>query len=171
MAEAREPVKVLPFVGLLIAGGIDVDNVIARVSGKVTAVETADGPFPFDYTGYYEPEMGERLERYWALGKGLAEADELVPLKLAANELEREFAADGGRRVNVDPGYVSEFAVVAATCKALPAAVYLARGVYGYLLLLYRSGTFEPLEWTYPDYRDHVGFFNAGRRRLFELVK
>jgi hypothetical protein len=171
MAEARQPEKILPFVGLLIAGGISADEVIARVSTNVFDLEDVDGPHPFDYTDYYEPEMGEGLERYWAIGKALVEADTLVPLKLAANELEREFAVDGHRRVNLDPGYISEYAVVAATCKALPASVYLAQGVYGYLLLLYKSGAFEPLEWTYPDYRDNAGFFNAGRRRLFELKK
>jgi len=171
MAEARQPEKTLPFVGLLIADGVSADEVIARVSAGVTAVEALDGPHPFDYTDYYEPEMGQGLKRYWAVGKALIETDELVPLKLAANELEREFAVDGRRRVNVDPGYISEYAVVAATCKALPTAVYIAQGVYGYLLLLYKSGAFEPLDWTYPDYRDHAGFFNAGRRRLFELRK
>jgi hypothetical protein len=171
MAEAWQPKKILPFVGMLIADGVSADEVVARVSTDVFELEDVDGPHPFDYTDYYEPEMGEGLKRYWAVGKALLEVGELAPLKLAANELEREFAVDGRRRVNVDPGYISEYAVVAATCKALPAAVYLAQGVYGYLLLLYKSGVFEPLQWTYPDYRDHAGFFNAGRRRMFELRK
>ena len=171
MADAGQPGKVLPFVGLLIADGVGADEVIARVSTDVFDLENVNGPHPFDYTDYYEPEMGEGLKRYWALGKTLVKADKLVMLKLTANELEREFAVDGRRRVNVDPGYVKEFAVVAATCKALPTAVYLGEGVYGFLLFIYRSGSFVPLDWTYPEYADHVAFFNAGRRRLYELRK
>ncbi len=82
-----------------------------------------DGPFRFDYTGYYEPEMGRGLTRYWAPAAALCEPDELAEYKLRANELERGLAVGGRRRVNIDPGYISEYAVVAATCKALPAAV------------------------------------------------
>jgi hypothetical protein len=171
MADVKQPEMVLPFVGLLIAPELDADEVVERVSADVIGVGEVNGPFDFGYTDYYEPEMGGGLRRYWALGVKLLEPDNLVELKSKANELERELAVEGKRRVNVDPGYVSEYAVVAATCKALPASLYLGKGVYGYLLFLYRSGTFEPLEWTYPDYRDHVAFFDAGRRRMFDLRK
>jgi hypothetical protein len=171
MAEVKQPETVLPFVGLLIAAAVDADEVAERVSAEVIGVGEIGGPFDFDYTDYYEREMGSDLRRYWALGVELLEPDNLVELKLKANELERELAVGDRRRVNVDPGYVSEYAVVAATCKKLPASLYLGKGVYGYLLFLYRSGTFEPLEWAYPDYRDHVAFFNAGRRRMFDLRK
>ncbi|UCE28146.1 MAG: DUF4416 family protein, partial [Candidatus Coatesbacteria bacterium] len=171
MAEPGPPRNVLPFVGFLTSPEADVSAVVERVSSALFALDEPAGPFPFGYTGYYEPEMGAGLKRYWALGTAFVEPDELVELKLKANELEGEFAAGGRRRINIDPGYISENAVVAATYKALPAAVYLARGVYGYLLFLYRSGTFEPVEWTYPDYRDYVGFFNAGRKALLSLVR
>jgi hypothetical protein len=171
MAEAKQPKRVLPFIGLLIPSEVDAAKVIERVSAEVVGVGEVDGPHPFNYTDYYEPEMGSNLQRYWALGMELREPDNLVELKLKTNELEREFSLDRYRRVNVDPGYINEYAVVAATCKALPASLYLGKGVYGYILLLYKSGTFEPLAWTYPDYRGHVGFFNAGRRRMFELRK
>jgi hypothetical protein len=171
MAEANQPGKVLPFVGLLIAPRVGAEGLFRRVSTDVVEIESVTGPFPFHYTDYYEPEMGRGLVRYWALGTQLCEPDELAEFKLKSNGVEAEFTVKGRRRVNVDPGYISDYAVVAATCKALPAAVYVTRGVYGYPLFLYRTGTFVPFDWTYPDYLDYVEFFNAGRRRMFNLKK
>jgi hypothetical protein len=171
MAEPGPPKKVLPFVGLLITPEVDASAVVERVSSGLFAVKEPAGPFPFDYTGYYVPEMGENIARYWAVAEALCEPDELAAYKLKANELEREFAVGGRRRVNIDPGHIAEFAVTVATCKTLPAAVYVGGGVYGHLLFIYRSGSFVPLDWTYPEFAEHVAFFNAGRKALLNLAK
>ena len=41
-----------------------------------------------------------------------------------------------------------------ATGKNFSHRIYLRRGIYADLTLIYRQGRFESLPWTYPDYAD-----------------
>ena len=68
------------------------------------------------------------------------------------NQEAREPRADGRRAVNIDPGLITRERLILATGKNAGHRVYLGRGVFADLTLLYRSGGFEPLPWTYPDY-------------------
>jgi hypothetical protein len=44
---------------------------------------------------------------------------------------------------------------VLATGKNNAHRIYLQDGIFADLTLIYRSGTYHPLEWTYPDYADN----------------
>lgn len=77
-----------------------------------------------------------------------------------------------GRRVNIDPGYLDRMKLVLATTKDCSHRIYLGQGIYGDIELMYGSGSFACLEWTYPDYREPfaVEFFNRVRNKyLAEL--
>jgi len=70
-----------------------------------------------------------------------------------------------GRTVNIDPGYLDGMKLVLATTKDCSHRIYLGKGIYGDVELMYRSGSFVCLEWTYLDYREPfaVEFFNRVR--------
>ena len=93
-------------------------------------------------------------------------AVELAALKHETNELElRLAAANGKRRINIDPGYLSAHSLILATTKQAAHRPYLGRGIYADLTYRFIRGGFEPLEWTYPDFRQpHV-------RRFFERLR
>ena len=139
-------------------------------------VELSSAVFPFTYSDYYKKEMGEGLLKVYCSFRKLIEPDEIVGLKLAAIECEKNFvreatrensaeipgqnppqktasAGPGGRSVNIDPGYLDRMRVVLATTKDCSHRIYLGQGIYGDIELMYRSGSFVSLEWTYPDYR------------------
>ncbi len=123
---------------------------------------------PFDTTSYYEPEMGKGLKRRWIAFKNLIEQDKIVEIKLKTNEIERLWM-DGGRKVNIDPGYVTESKLVLATTKNYSHRIYLRDGIYAEVTLIYRKKEgFVPLQWTYPDYTTEVAlnFFNRVREEL-----
>ncbi|HDH97132.1 MAG TPA: DUF4416 family protein, partial [Proteobacteria bacterium] len=68
----------------------------------------------------------------------------------------------------IDPALLGEGSFVLATFKYAAHRAYLDRGVYADIALLYRSGGFCPLEWTYPDYRQqHLLEWLASVRRMF----
>jgi hypothetical protein len=71
----------------------------------------------------------------------------------------------GGRSVNIDPGYLDRTKLLLATTKDCSHRIYLGRGIYGDIELMYRSGSFAWLDWTYPDYREafSIEFFNRVR--------
>ncbi len=128
---------------------------------------------PFDKTDYYEPEMGRGLLRQWIAFKNLIDQDRIVEIKLKTNEIERIWM-NGGRKVNIDPGYVTESKLVLATTKNYAHRIYLRDGIYAEVTLIYkRKQGFVPLQWTYPDYTTDVAlkFFNEVREELKRDLK
>jgi len=109
---------------------------------------------PFDYTTYYEPEMGAPLVRRMLAFKKLIQQSELPAIKLTTNRLEATYSQRGKRRVNIDPGYLLFERLVLASGKNFSHRIYIGQGIYADLTLIYRRGAFEKLPWTYPDYAD-----------------
>jgi len=172
MAKPYEANYVLPFWAILLSSGTDIGTVTERLAATGYRVNCVKGPADFSHTGYYREEMGDDLARYWVRGTELVKPGELPELKLAANGLEAEFTASNGRRaVNIDPGYLDRFAVTAATCKKLPATVYLREGVYGIIQLIYYNNAYETVPWTYKDYSDAADILAEYRRYYIEKKK
>jgi len=94
--------------------------------------------------------------------------------KLRTNELERKYSEGGRRKINLDPGYITESNLVLASTKAYNHRIYLKEGIYAEVTLIYRKKTgYEPLPWTYPDYRTRLAldFFGEVRRLYREELK
>ncbi len=126
----------------------------------------------FDYTRYYEDEMGSPLFRRWAAFKDLVPQDRLADIKCRALELEKRWTVDGKRRLNIDPGLLTAERLVLATGKNYSHRIYLGKGIFGDLTLIFYQGSFQPLAWTYPDYRDEesIWMFNRLRERYLREI-
>jgi hypothetical protein len=112
------------------------------------------GPeFPFVFSDYYEAEMGTGLLRSFYSFARLIDPAGLADCKLATDALERGWAGEGGRPVNLDPGLLSLGRFILATTKNRSQRVPLRDGIYAELTLYYRDGDFRPLPWTYPDWQ------------------
>jgi len=126
----------------------------------------------FDFTHYYDRQMGQPLYRRFAGFERLVSPESLVEAKLSANRLESELAArhaDGPPRpINLDPGYLETSKLVLASMKNFAHRLYLGRGVYGEVTLLARHGRWEALPWTFPDYASgrYHEFLERSRQRL-----
>lgn len=129
-----------------------IDETILAMSQKYGRADYISAPLAFDYTGYYAKEFGGNLTRRFIFFERLAGADELPDVKLWTNALEKRTAASGGRRVNIDPGYLSAAHLILATGKGYAHRPYLRDGIYADLTLIYQKGGFQTLPWTYPDY-------------------
>lgn len=129
---------------------------------------------PFDFTDYYNEEMGSHLQRHFATFERLISIPSLPQIKHLTNDLEKKFSdPKGNRRINIDPGYLCLEHVILATTKGYAHRPYLRDGIYADLTLIYRDKSFRPLEWTYPDYRQKevIEFFNQIRRRYLDDLK
>ena len=117
---------------------------------------------PFDHTSYYAAEFGEGLIRKIVAFTELVDPGRLAEVKRLTNDLEMGWAKVGRRRINLDPGYVSLAKLVLATTKNHGHRVYLGQGIYAEVTLRYRSKTFRPWGWTYPDYASppYIAIFN-----------
>lgn len=168
MAEIRQPQKSLAFCGLIYGAGVKVETITTRLAGLEDAVLWSD-PIPFTQTDYYESEMGRGLTRQWVVFHRLIYPDMLVDLKHQTNGIEQLFLTRQGKRtVNIDPGVVTMGNVVLASTKNSYHRLYLGRGIYAELTLVFHDQRFHPLAWTYPDYRDDrtIDFFVRVRDML-----
>lgn len=165
MAGIREPQPVLPVVGLITASGFTAD-VLEELRPDFGVVVLKSAVIPFSHTAYYNAEMGNVLIRQWCAFGNLIMPDGLIELKHRTNTLEQKYLNEKrGRNVNVDPGLVSMSSLVLASTKNYAHRIYLGRGIYAEVTLIYRGHQFVPLDWTYPDYREGVAldFFNMAR--------
>jgi len=107
----------------------------------------------FSYSSYYDKEMGPGIRRIFLGFENLIDPGELWRIKKATNRLESVFSEEQGRKINLDPGLLDLNRLVLATTKHAGHRIPLAEGIYAEITLHYRCGRFEPLPWTYPDYR------------------
>ena len=115
--------------------------------------------WPFDSTEFYEPEMGENLQRQFASFEALMDPAALAGVKRLTNQLEGQICYECGqpdthRLVNLDPGYISLSKLVLATTKDYSHRVYLGDGIYAESTLHYGNGEWTAWPWTYPDYAE-----------------
>jgi hypothetical protein len=84
--------------------------------------------------------------------KTLIAQKDLVAIKCFTNALEADYEQAGRRRINIDPGYLLQERFVLATGKNFSHRIYLDRGIYADLTLVYKRGGYQAQPWTYPDY-------------------
>ncbi len=165
--------RVLLFTGLIFKGASwnNLNAVLKEYFGDYMDVTPV---IPFDYTDYYEKEMGSGLKRRWAVFDKVINAEDIRDIKIKTCDLEKEYAVDYKRVFNIDPGYVSYANVVLVTTKDYAHRIYLGKGIYGEVTLIYKRGKgYCPLDWTYPDYKqpETLAFFNKARAYLKEMLK
>lgn len=123
---------------------------------------------------YYSAEMGPvpDLERVIIISDKLYEREELLTAKLWSVEQEN-LRANSGRAINIDPGLMTLENIILGTGKIYGHRAYLGSGVYADLNLLYTSGSYSSLDWTYPDYKEKevINFFNHRRAKLHADLK
>ncbi len=140
-------------------------------------IEARLEPIPFQHTTYYEQEMGGSLMKSMASFASLVDRNTLIAVKHEAERIERELAESHGtpdeRPVNIDPGLLMPEKFVLSTAKNFPQRIYLDRGVYAELTLIYRHGRFEALPWTYTDYLESpvLRFLEKARHRLLDQLR
>lgn len=108
--------------------------------------------FEFNYTEYYSREMGSPLFRKVAVFKDLIEQERLADIKTITNQVEKMWEKKGNRALNIDPGYMLLSRFILATGKDFSHRIYVGKGIYADLTLMYQKGQFKALGWTYPDY-------------------
>jgi hypothetical protein len=173
LSELTQPEPVKLFVGAFAADPRVLGEVEALLAGKFGLVDWRSPPLRFDRTRYYEKEMGWPLHRRFVAFERLIPPESLVDVKLAAHEIEEAYTDSGRRRVNIDPGYLCAERLVLATGKNYIHRIYLGRGVYADLTLVFSRGSFKRLDWTYPDYGapEMIAHFNELRARYMTQLR
>jgi hypothetical protein len=137
----------------------------------------ASPPFDFNETEYYAATMGAKLKKQFVTFERLVDPALLADIKRQTNAWEAQYAALARhaepRPLNLDPGYMTPAKLVLASTKDHAHRLYLRDGIYAEVTLSYRDRHWQPLEWTYPDYRrgDYQEFFTQCRRELLRSIQ
>jgi hypothetical protein len=127
------------------------DRAIERLEKEFGTIDRKVEPFVFDFTHYYDEEMGLPIRRSFYSFEHLIYPEELAAVKKFTNRLELELAADGLRKVNLDPGYLTEAKFVLATTKDQQHRIYIAAASTRRSRSTIRQ-RWKAYDWTYPDY-------------------
>lgn len=172
MGDIHEPASVLLIVATTSRHEAALEWACEQLSERHGPVVLASPPFQFTETDYYTATMGAGLKKQFFGFERLIDSRELASIKRLTNEWETKYAALGRhaeqRPLNLDPGYVTPAKLVLASTKDHAHRIYLRDGIFAEVTLVYRQRKWQPLEWTYPDYRrdDYQRFFSECRERL-----
>ena len=157
MGKTKIPQQVKLVIGMLAKNKKLFDIVEEFFVKEYGPIDYMSSLIPFKYTDYYKKEMGHPLNRKFISFKERISPERLPQIKLTTNSLENDFSIkknDGSKRqINIDPGYLSDAKFVLATTKDYCHRLYLRDGIYGEVTLMWRKTSFQPTDWTYPDYR------------------
>jgi hypothetical protein len=148
-------------IPLLLNPSVDIESVEADLESRFGPIDIRSAPIAFDFTRYYENEMGPGLTRYILSFERLIDPEALASIKVETNRIEERYAHGGARRVNLDPGLLGLRRLILASTKDNGRRIPLTLGIYAEITLIYVHGDYQPLDWTYPDfrtreYRDHL---------------
>jgi hypothetical protein len=174
MGNPKNPIPVKLFVGMLSPEVGFFDICTELLCAEYGPIDHQSKIVRWDVTDYYREEMGSSILRKFIFFARLVDPGVLSSVKHFTNSIEARFSVASGptvrRRINLDPGYVTEAKVVLASTKDFSHRVYQGQGIYAEVTLHYstRKKTFLSFEHTYPDFRtnESLDLFNKAREML-----
>jgi hypothetical protein len=173
MSHPKNPLPAYFFASIIYQRYDRLEEAINLLSRKEWNVSKKTEEMDFHHTDYYCEEMGKPLKRIFIFFEPLSEREKIVVLKHFSYSIEKQLSQDGKRSVNIDPGYLTLENIVLSTFKNYSHRIYLGEGVFAEITLMYRERSYEPLPWTYPDYRSDeiIKIFNREREEYKRRIK
>lgn len=172
MGTCKEFGKEILVVGVLSGDAEKGEAIVKAMEERFGPAARVTAIAKFDWTDYYEPEMGSPIWRSYVEFAELVDPSTLAEIKRSTNELEARWADGQKRRYNLDPGLLAPGRFVLATTKDRAHRIALNGGIFAELTLIYEKGQFHALPWTYPDWGSEPvrTMLAQWRKRLFRSI-
>lgn len=172
MGKIKNPELALLFVSTLYCKEDFFNNsrkILEENFGEISFISPS---LPWDYSSYYKDEIGWPLYRKFIFFQNLIDPGLLADIKLRTNGIELSLSSEGKRVINLDPGYLTLSKVVLASTKDYAHRIYLGKGIYGEVTLIYKDNIYKPHLFTYKDYQDktHIDIFLKAREVLKNML-
>jgi hypothetical protein len=158
------PVKL--FVGMISQETALFEKVKDVLQNSYGPVGMMSPVWSWEHTDYYQKEMGAGLKRQFVFFQDQIRPEDIVKIKLKTIQLEKQHLNDsGGRRINLDPGYLDTARIVLVSTKDFSHRIYLGNGIYGEVTLIFSGGDYQVLPYTFPDFRtaEYLDVFKKAR--------
>ncbi len=158
MGKIRAPEKVKLVIPILISKLLYENlfgEILLKLKKRFGEIDFLSEVLEFNFTDYYDLEMGKDIFRIFVSFKNLINKDELPDIKIFTNKLEEEYFGEFNfkRPLNLDPGYIELSKLILASTKNFYHRIYLKGGIYAEVTLFYSNRKWNNLQWTFPDYR------------------
>ena len=166
------PVKLL--VGMLSQDVLLFDKLKDTLQEEYGPVDIESDVWQWEHTKYYKKEMGAGLKRKFLFFENLIHPGVIADIKLKTDEMEKLYLnKNAGRMINLDPGYLDAAKLVLATTKDFSHRIYLDKGIYGEVTLIYSGGNYQVFPYTFPDYRteEYMKIFEQARELYKQQVQ
>jgi len=177
MWQLKNPTPVKLIVGILAANEDCLQAANEAIHRALGKIDLTSDIWPFNQTDYYKDQTGPNILRQFVSIKELIDPGKLAEIKHQTNELEQDLAnklsLDVPRPINLDPGLIEPSKLVLASTKNYSHRLYIGNKIYAEVTLIFDKGSWRPLPYTYPDYRQQCyhNFFEKVRTRLLEQLK
>lgn len=106
----------------------------------------------------YHEEMGQQLSRRFFSFEKMVDRESLPDIKATCHKIERQLGDQVDdytfRTVNVDPGILTPTNLIMSSHREQGHRVYLGKGVFAEVTLIWARGRFTQLPWTNADFCD-----------------
>ena len=179
MGVIRDPIPAKLFAGMLSPESALLDDCVDLLCDAYGPLDYESDVMPWNTTDYYRDEMGTVIYRKFIFFKELVDPGALAAVKNFTNGIEERYSlrmpSGIRRRINLDPGYITEAKVVLASTKDFSHRVYIGENIYAEVTLRYSSKerSFTACDHTYFDFRTEAYriLFNTARDLLRERLK
>jgi hypothetical protein len=161
------------FCGIIFSNEEIKQKLFEKLEEKFGKIDLISDMISFDFSKYYNLEMGDNLKRFWISFEKLVSAADLAEIKVFTNFIENSFVIDNKRKINIDPGYITPANIILATTKDYSHRIYLKKGIYGEVTTIYQKNSYIKLPWSYPDYLSQIAvkFFLKARVTLMNKLR
>ena len=170
----QEPHPVTLFIGMLSQDIALLDQLKEELQKIFGPVDLESHVWEWEHTNYYAKEMGTGLKRQFIFFRNLIDPGTISEIKLKTIESEKQYLNEkGGRRINLDPGYLDSAKIVLVSTKDFSHRIYLGNGIYGEVTLTYSGKDYQILPFTYPDFRtsEYLDLFRKARDKYKHRIK
>jgi len=172
MGKKEKPAPVKLIVGFIFKEESILTRAKAILERRFGKIDFESRALDFNYTNYYEKELGFGLKRKFVSFATLIQPEALPKIKVFTVKTEKKLSFKQNRLINIDPGYLNLSRLILASTKDFSHRIYLDKSIYAEITLIFKDKTFQALEWTYPDYRtaEYIEIFHKIREAYFKQV-
>jgi hypothetical protein len=145
--------KAILFVGVMYPKRTDLKKILDELVKKYGKISIESKEFPFTFTNYYAPELGEDIVKKFFVFEKKIDRSKIGIVKIFTNKIEDKCSVDGKRSFNLDPGYFNKTQLVLASAKESSHKIYLGKGMFAHLTYTYANKQWMPTERCFPDFK------------------
>lgn len=157
MGRIKPAPKAKLFAGIMYSNEKLCKKAVRELEKKFGRIEEESSPYDFtQFSNYYCDEIGEKVLKKFVVFSRPIDRASLASIKIWTNKLEQKLAKNGKRKINIDPGYLTIHNLVLASTKDRSHRIYLGKGIYADLTLLFDKNGCRQFSHTFPDFRSEI---------------